>query len=127
MLRICTGAGRLSLLLVSALLLGLLPTVAAPRTIMQAARAAGPAPRTAASLMVSPVSATAGTTVTLTGANYDAATSTFTPTVTAVFTDANGVRTTFPQTSTKDTLGAVRLRVQVTMSADTGTDQFSVT
>src|SRR5947207_15365430 len=90
MLKTCAGARRLSLLLVPAFLLGLLPTVAAPRTL-QAARMAGLAPRTAASLMVSPVSATAGTTVTLTGADYHPATNSFTPTVTAVFTAANGV------------------------------------
>src|SRR2546429_8853963 len=97
MLKTCADARRLSLLLVPAFLLGLLPTVAAPRT-MQAARVAGLAPRTAASLMVSPVSATAGTTVTLTGADYHPATSTFTPTVTAGVTDANGGPAALPPT-----------------------------
>src|SRR5438874_12901549 len=111
MLKIRTGAQRLSLLLVPALLLGVLPMVTAPHA-GPAAWAAGPAPRAAAALTVNPVSATAGTTVTLTGANYHPATSTFTPTVTAVFTDANGVRTTFPQTTTTDMSGAFSLPAQ---------------
>src|SRR5438067_5356638 len=126
MLTIRAGAQRLSLLLVPALLLGVLPTVAAPHA-GPAAHAAGPAPRAAAALTVNPVSATAGTTVTLTGADYHPATNTFTPTVTAVFTDANGVRTTFPPTTTAPTSGAFRLPVQVPLTAATGPAQFSAT
>lgn len=123
MLRIRPGAGRLSLLIAPALLIGLLPALAAGP---YAAQAASPSPRVAA-LNVNPVSATAGTTVTLTGSGFNATTGTVTPTVTAAFTDANGVKTTFPQTTTTNSFGAFSLQVAVPAAAATGPATFSTT
>jgi len=120
-----TGIRRLSPLLALALLVGILPAAIVGGTASAAQAAV--APRVAASLTVSPIAATAGTTVTLTGANYNAMTATFTPTVTAVFTDANGVRVTYPQTATANTSGGFTLPVSVPVTAANGPATFAAT
>jgi len=126
MFRTRTGARRLSLLLMTALLLGALPA-ALVGTAAPAAHAAI-APRvTPATLTANPIAATAGTTITLTGANYNAMTSTFTPTVTVAFTDANGVRDTLPQTATVNTGGAFALQAAVPVTAPAGPSAFVAT
>lgn len=125
MLKIRTGATRLSLLLILAALLGSIPAALASST-PAAAQSVFVAPR-AAVLTVNPVSATAGTTVTLTGSGYNAATATFTPTVTFAFTDANGTRTTLPQTATTSTAGGFSAAVAVPVTVANGPAQFSAT
>jgi len=126
MFRTRTGARRLSLLLIPALLLGALPA-ALVGTAAPAAHAAI-APRvTPASLTANPIAATAGTTITLTGANYNAMTSGFTPTVTVAFTDANGLRATLPQTATTNTSGAFALQAAVPVTAPAGPSAFVAT
>lgn len=125
MFRTRTGARRLSLLVAPALLLGLAPAAVAGGVVTVAQAAV--APRVAAGLTVNPVQATAGATVTLTGASYNAMTATFTPTVTVAFTDANGVRATLPQTATANTSGAFTLQVAVPVTAANGPAAFAAT
>jgi len=122
MFRTRTGARRLSLLLMTALLLGALPA-ALVGTAAPAAHAAI-APRVAATLTANPDAAPAGATITLTGANYNATTTTVTPTVSVAFTDARGVRTTLPQTATVNTSGAFTLQVVVPATAPAGSASF---
>ncbi len=129
MFRIRTGARRLPLLLALTLLLGLLPAAVVGGGAMAAQAAV--APRVAANLSANPVAATAGTTITLTGANYTPAsttvTPTVTPTVTVAFTDANGLRFTLPQTTTANTSGAFSLQVAVPVTAVNGPATFAAT
>ncbi len=113
------------LLFAFALLFGALPAAIASGAAATAQ--AAPIPHVTASLAVNPVSATAGTTVTLTGSNYTDRTSTVTPTVTVAFTDANGMRVTLPQTSTTTNVGAFVLQVPVTTTAAVGPATFSAT
>lgn len=119
MLKITTGARRLPLLCALVLSLGLIPTVAGGA--MSVAHAAAPAPHVAATLAVTPLTGTAGMTVTLTGASYAA-----TSTVILTFTDANGVNTTLPQTTTTGAGGFIA-QVAVPGTAATGPGKFTAT
>src|SRR5690242_21399419 len=103
-----------SLLLAIALLAGVY--VMPERAARPAVRAASPS----AVIVATPVSATAGSSITLTGAYFAVATSTFTPTVTVDFTDANGIKTTLGQTTSSKVGGAINFNTTIPVNAATG-------
>lgn len=108
-----------------ALFLSVIPAIIAGGDI-RPAWASAPLPH-AAILVANPASAMAGASVTLAGAGFASSTSTFTPTVTVVFTDANGLRATLGQTTTSSVGGAFNVQVTVPVTAATGPAVFSAT
>lgn len=118
------GARRLALFIAPLLLsLAAIPGSAGPRA--QAAPA--PLPHLAAILQASPVSAAPGQTITLIGAYFAAPNGAVTPTVTAVFVDANGNRTTVGQATPSSAGGGFNLPVIVPSTAAVGPAQFFAT
>ncbi len=111
---VCGRPRSLRLLLAIALLTGVcvLPECAARPVV----GAASPP----AVIVATPVSATAGSTITVSGAYFAVASSTFMPTVTVAFTDANGVKTTLGHTTSSSVGGAFSLAATIPVTAATG-------